>query len=59
MIATIAAGTDDAINNILGLPFIIAMKMIVDFVDMIAMFNAIDHPPFPIELQITSSAVPT
>ena len=61
MIATIAvaAGTDDAINNILGLPFIIAMKMIVDFVDMIAMFNAIDHPPFPIELQITSNAVPT
>ena len=59
MIATIAAGTDDAINNILGLPFIIAMKMIVDFVDMIAMFNAIDHPPFPIELQITCNAVPT
>ena len=59
MIATIAAGMDDAINNILGLPFIIAMKMIVEFVDMIAMFNAIDHPPFPIKLQITSNTVPT
>ena len=52
----IAASTDVAIINILGLPFIIAMKMIVDFVDMIAMFNAINHPPFPIKLQIISSS---
>jgi hypothetical protein len=59
LIATIAAGMDDAINNILGLPFIIAMKKIVEFVDMIAMFNAINHPPFPIKLQITSNTVPT
>ena len=52
----IAASTDVVIINILGLPFIIAMKMIVDFVDMIAMFNTINHPPFPIKLQIISSS---
>ena len=41
----IAASTDVAIINILGLPFIIAMKMIVDFVDMIAIsMQSTTHP---------------
>ena len=41
----IAASTDVVIINILGLPFIIAMKMIVDFVDMIAIsMQSTTHP---------------
>jgi hypothetical protein len=41
----IAASTDVAIINILGLPFIIAMKMIVDFVDRLqCSMQSTTHP---------------
>ena len=56
---SIAAGKDVAVNVILGMPFIQAMKMQLDFVDNVATCNAIDHPPFPIELRRTSNTVPT
>ena len=56
---SIAAGKDVAVNVILGIPFIQAMKMIVDFVDNVATCNAIDHPPFPIDFRRTSNALPT
>jgi hypothetical protein len=36
----VAAGTDVAVNVILGLPFIQAMKMILDFVDKVATCHA-------------------
>ena len=56
---SIAAGKDVAVNVILGIPFILAMKMNLDFVDMVATCNALDHAPFPMELRRTSNAVPT
>jgi len=56
---SIAAGTGVAVNVILGIPFILAMKMHIDFVDSVATCNAIDHPPFPIEMCRTSNTVPT
>ncbi len=52
---SIAAGKDVAVNVILGIPFILAMKMTLDFVDNVATCKAIDHPPFPIELRWTSN----
>ena len=56
---SIAAGKDVAVNVILGIPFILAMKMNLDFVDNVATCNALDHPPFPIELRRTSNIVPS
>jgi hypothetical protein len=56
---SIAAGKDVAVNVILGIPFIIAMKMNLDFVDNLATCHALDHPPFPMELRRTSNVVPT
>ena len=55
---SIAAGANVAVNVILGMPFITAMKMIVDFVDNVATCNALDHPPFPIDFRRPSTAVP-
>jgi hypothetical protein len=56
---SIAAGKDVAVNVILGIPFILAMKMNLDFVDNVATCKALDHPPFPIELRWTSNIVPS
>jgi hypothetical protein len=55
----IAAGKDVAVNVILGMPFITAMKMILDFVENVATCNAIDHPPFLMDFCCTSNTVPT
>jgi hypothetical protein len=54
----IAAGDNVAVNVILGLPFIIAMKSNLNFVDMLMSLNAIDCKPFPMDLRKTSNAVP-
>jgi hypothetical protein len=54
----IAAGADVAVNVILGIPFITAMKMILDFVDNVATCHAIDHPPFAMDFRKTSNVVP-
>ena len=57
-VLSIAAGKHVAVNVILGMPFIMGMKMVLDFVDNVATCNAIDHEPFPIEYRQTSNAVP-
>jgi hypothetical protein len=57
-VISIADGKDVAVNVILGMPFITAMKMILDFVDNLATYNAIDHPPFPMDFCCTSNTVP-
>jgi hypothetical protein len=54
----IAAGDNVAVNVILGLPFLLAMKSQMDLVDMLLTLNAIEHKPFPIDLRKTSNAVP-
>ena len=54
----IAASRDVAVNVILGLPFITAMSMVLDFKDNMATRNAIDHPPFAIDLCRTARTVP-
>jgi len=54
----ILGGLDVAVNVILGIPFITAMKMILDFVDNLATCHANDHPPFPIDFRKTSNVVP-
>ena len=58
-LVAIAAGKDVAVNVLLGLPFITAMGMVLDFKDNVATCNVIDHPPFPIELRRTARTVPT
>ena len=55
---SIAAGKSVTVNVILGMPFILSMKMVLDFVDNVATCNAIDHKPFPIKYRRTSNAVP-
>ena len=55
----IAAGKDVAVNVILGLPFITAMGMVLEFKDNVATCNAIDHPPFAIDHRCTARNVPT
>ena len=55
---SIAAGRDVSVNVILGLPFIILMKMVCDFVDNLATCHAIDAPSFPIDYRRTCNTVP-
>ncbi len=43
---------------ILGIPFITAMKMILDFMENVATCHAIDHPPFAMDFRKTSNTVP-
>ncbi len=54
----IAAGKDVAVNVILGLPFITGMSIVLDFKDNVATCNAIDHPPFAIDLCCTARTDP-
>ena len=54
----IAAGTNVAVNIILGLPFIQKMKCTLDFVDNVLECKALDCPPFPFEFRRTSNHVP-
>ncbi len=55
----IAASKDVAVNVILGLSFITGMSMVLVFRDNVATCNAIDHPPFAIDLCRTARTVPT
>ncbi len=55
---SIAAGRDVSVNVILGLPFIISMKMVCDFVDNLATCHAINAPSFPIDYRRTCNTVP-
>ncbi len=45
----IATGPHVSINTILGLPFVVATGMIIDFVDNVADCRYLDCPPFPID----------
>ena len=57
-LVAIASGKDVAVNVILGMPFITGMGMVLDFKDNVATCNAIDHPPFAIDLCCTARTVP-
>jgi hypothetical protein len=47
----IATGPHVSVNTILGLPFVVATGMIIDFVDNVADCKYLDCPPFPIDFQ--------
>jgi hypothetical protein len=54
----IATGPHVSVNTILGLPFMVATGMIIDFVDNVAGCRYLDCPPFPINSQRTLNHVP-
>jgi hypothetical protein len=54
----IATGPHVSINTILGLPFVVATGMIIDFVDNVADCKYLECPPFPIDFQRASNHVP-
>jgi hypothetical protein len=54
----IATGSHVFVNTILGLPFVVAMGMIIDFVNNVADCRYLDCVPFPIDFQRTSNHVP-
>jgi hypothetical protein len=54
----IATGPRVSVNTILGLPFVLAMGMVLDFVDNMADCRYLNCPPFPIDFQSTSNHVP-
>jgi hypothetical protein len=45
----IATGPRVSVNTILGLPFVVAMGMIIAFVNNVADCRYLDRPPFPID----------
>ncbi len=53
----IATGPNVLVNTIIGLPFIKATGMILDFVDDVAECKHLDCPPFPIDVRRTSNHV--
>jgi hypothetical protein len=55
----VAAGPHVNVNLILGMPFITATRMIIDFGDNVAECHALDCPPFPITSRRARVAVPT
>jgi hypothetical protein len=54
----IATGFNVLVNTIIGLPFIKATGMILDFVDDLAECKHLDCPPFPMDFWRTSNHVP-
>ena len=54
----IATGPNVSVNTIIGLPFIKATGMILDFVDNVAEYRRLDCPPFPMDFWCTSNHVP-
>jgi hypothetical protein len=54
----VATGSHDSVDMIVGLPFIKATGMILDFVDNVAECKHLDCPPFPIDYHRTSNHVP-
>jgi hypothetical protein len=54
----VAAGPDDAINLILGLPFIKAMGMIINFIDNVCDAKHLICDPFPIDFCRTTKSIP-
>jgi hypothetical protein len=54
----IATGPNVLVNTIIGLPFIKATGMILDFVDNVAECKHLDCPPFPMDFWRTSNHVP-
>ena len=55
----VAAGPHVTVNLILGMPFISAAKMVLDFSDNVVESRALDCPPFPIESKKAQLALPT
>jgi hypothetical protein len=53
-----ATGPNVLVNTIIGLPFIKATGMILDFVDNVAECKHLDCPPFPMDFWHTSNHVP-
>jgi hypothetical protein len=54
----VATGPNVSVNTIIGLPFIKATGMILDFVDDVAECKHLDCPPFPMDFWRTSNHVP-
>ena len=54
----VATGPNVSVNTIIGLPFIKATGMILDFVDDVAECKHLDCPPFPMDFWQTSNHVP-
>jgi len=54
----IAAGPDAAINLILGLPFIKAAGMIIDFIDNVCDAKHLICEPFPIDFRRATKSIP-
>ena len=54
----VATGPHVSVNTIVGLPFIKATGMILDFVDDVAECKHLDCPPFDIDYRRTSNHVP-
>jgi hypothetical protein len=55
----IAAGSSNVmVNIILGLPFIIQTRMIIDTSDQVAALQAFDTPPFPIDFHCAMCTIP-
>jgi hypothetical protein len=54
----VAAGPDVAVNLILGLPFIKATGMIVDFIDNVCDAKHLVCDPFPIDFRHTTKSIP-
>ena len=54
----VAAGPDVAVNLILGLPFIKATGMIVDFIDNVCQAKHLLCDPFPIDFRRATKSIP-
>ena len=54
----VAAGLDVAVNLILGLPFIKATGMIVDFIDNVCQAKHLLCDPFPIDFRKATKSIP-
>jgi len=54
----VATGPNVSVNTIIGLPFIKATGMILDFVDDVAECKHLDCPPFSMDFRRTSNHVP-
>jgi hypothetical protein len=54
----VAAGPNVAVNLILGLPFIKAMGMIVDFIDNVCQAKHLLCDPFPIDFRRATKSIP-
>jgi hypothetical protein len=54
----VAAGTNVAVNIIIGLPFLRKMKGVIDLCNDVLECNVLDHPPFTLEYRRTSNHIP-